>query len=270
MPRCLSKFPEWRVSSAITPSQASSTRRARSVMSPRFPIGVATTCRGTLPPRVEGVLEVGQCGPCGAVHDRDHVEPGRLRRAPALREEVAGRRDHPPLLARVDRFLGAPECRSGPGAHLDEHQQLALLGDEVDLATPAAMVPGDDAVPTLAQGLCRHVLPERAQAQRHACRTRSAVPGGGASGRRWITCVCVPIPLSILPISARLGPSRTPKASSITMGSRLYPETRSSRARRTATYTRSRSGGGSVMWSRCDRPRRRGRAFPCHRACRRP
>src|SRR5947208_2787954 len=232
MPRCLSRFPEWRVSSAITPSQAASTWRARSVMSPRFPIGVATTCRGTLPPRVEGVLEVGQGGPCGAVHDRDHVEAGRLRRPPALREEVAGRRNHLPPLARVHGFLGPPERRGGPGAHFDEHQQLALF---------------DDAVPALAQRLGRHVLPERAQAQRHACRTRSAVPGGGGSGRRWITCVWVAIPLSILPISARLGPSRTPKASSITMGSRLYPETRSSRARRTATYTRSRSGGGRLM-----------------------
>jgi hypothetical protein len=42
-PRCLRRFPECRVSSATTASHAASTSRARAVMSPRFPMGVATT-----------------------------------------------------------------------------------------------------------------------------------------------------------------------------------------------------------------------------------
>src|SRR5256886_10815675 len=57
---CALPISEWRVSSATTASHEASTSRARSVMSPRFPIGVATTNRGTLRPRVERILEMRQ------------------------------------------------------------------------------------------------------------------------------------------------------------------------------------------------------------------
>src|SRR5713101_6162938 len=172
----------------------------------------------------------------GAVHHRHHVEArSALGTAPAG-EVVARRSHHPPLLVERDRLLRPAEGRGRARAHLDEDEELAALRDQVHLAAPAAVVAGDDAIPARAQQLRRRLLPQRPQplAGGHALRTRSAVPAGGASPMRWMTCVCVEMPLSILAISARLGASSVAKASSTTMGSRLYPPTRSSSVSRSA------------------------------------
>src|SRR2546428_10688768 len=137
MPRCLSRFPEWRVSSATTASHEASTSRARSVMSPRFPIGVATTNRGTLRPRVEGILEMRQRRPVGTVDHGDHVEPRRLGGAPPPPQGIPRRRDYTPLLALVERFLRAPERGSRARADFHEQQPLGPLRDQIGLPPPA-------------------------------------------------------------------------------------------------------------------------------------
>src|SRR5207253_5368864 len=215
IPRCFSRFPEWRVSSATTASQEASTSRARSVMSARFPIGAATTNSGTLWPRIERVLEVRQRRSLGTVDHGDDVEPRRLGRSPPLRQVIPRRCDHAPLLALVDRLLRSAESAGGPRADLHEHQQLTLLRDQVDLPARAAVVARDDAIAAGAQQVRCRLLTERAElhprahgrtrthfmsglrarqaasADRYALRTRSALPVSAASATRWITCVCV-------------------------------------------------------------------------------
>src|SRR5438067_230278 len=171
---------------------------------------------------IERVLEVRQRRPLRAVEHGDDVEARRLRGPAPLREVIAGGGDHPPLLARVYRLLRAAEDRRRTGAHFDEHEQLALLCDDVDFAEPATVVARDDPVAAGAQESGGGLFTQRAETRfRHACSTRSAVPVAGASATRWMTCVCVPMPLSIFPISARLEASRIPNASSMITGSRL-------------------------------------------------
>jgi len=152
MPRCLSKFPSGACPRRITPSQASSTWRPALGDVAQVSDSGRHHVQGTLPPS-RSVLEVGQCTPCGAVHDRDHVEPGRFA-APAAAREVAG----PAITLLCLRgvvlsLLGAPESRGGPGTHFDETSRQSPTSRWMTstLATPCSDGSGHYAVPTLAQ-----------------------------------------------------------------------------------------------------------------------
>src|SRR5574337_11171 len=131
MPRASSSFWLWRVSSAATTFTAASTARARSVMSPRLPSGVATTYN-------DGVLESAEPLPVSAGPEATGMgnwleeiwkrivgapAPAPQGTAGAQAEDLAARllaRDGLRLLARNVR------CRGGE-VHL-----IALEGKTVD------------------------------------------------------------------------------------------------------------------------------------------
>src|ERR1041385_4154250 len=94
----------------------------------------------------EGVFDVAQCGRSAGVVDSDDVEPA-FPVADILREQEAGRDPpDPAALQGGDRFAGIPERRGPPGLHLDEHQRLPVLCDDVDLSSVIAVVPTADGV----------------------------------------------------------------------------------------------------------------------------
>ena len=79
----------------------------------------------------------------GHAVDQEYVEAARSFR-PA-REIEPRRSDQPRALGRGDALACAAEARAAAHAHLGEHQHAALLGDQVDLAVPAAPVALDQA-----------------------------------------------------------------------------------------------------------------------------
>src|SRR5687768_674438 len=107
--------------------------------------------------------------------DRDDVEPrGRLRDAVAAEVEL-GRLGDLVLLAVVDLLLGR-RIVIRASFHLDEHDRLAVAGDDVDLAEVAAEVADDDLVAEVAQVAGRAVLAAVAQG---ALRLRLDLPAAG-------------------------------------------------------------------------------------------
>jgi hypothetical protein len=90
--------------------------------------------------------------------DADDVEPRRPLVPATRRQEVAR---HPPdlrLLPAVDGFERGPEPAARAGAHLDEHDRVAVERDDVDLAGAAAEVPHDHAPAEARHERRRHVL----------------------------------------------------------------------------------------------------------------
>src|SRR6267142_1835616 len=90
------------------------------------PIGAAQDVR--LIERVERAWEVREERPAGLVDDRDHVEAGAPGGTAPAGEEVARRAHQPLLLGRADRLLRPAEGGGRARAHLDEDEQIPLLG----------------------------------------------------------------------------------------------------------------------------------------------
>src|SRR5689334_5467594 len=80
-----------------------------------------------------------------AIADHQHVEThataAELR--VLLEEERSGRGDAP-LLAPANARRGTAETIARARAHLDDEQQIAGAGDDVDLADTTQVVAGDD------------------------------------------------------------------------------------------------------------------------------
>lgn len=65
-----------------------------------------------------------------------------------------------PLFRRRKRLSRRPHRVALPAAHLDESQQVALLGDDIDLTLPYPKVPLPNAVALREQVLDRKPLPQ--------------------------------------------------------------------------------------------------------------
>jgi len=171
-------------------------------MSPRFPIGVRHHVQGhATPPSSKAFSKLGQCTP--------------LRGRPRSRSRRTGRPSPAPGAARGSR--GPPRSPSSACARRTVSWGPDA-GCRVRTSTNTSRSPFSAMTSTSPRlqrwfraTTCGYTLaaahrpqrPPRARpGARHACRTRSAVPGGGGPAGRWITCVCVPIPLSIFRFSA--------------------------------------------------------------------
>src|SRR3569832_169477 len=73
--------------------------------------------------------------------ERDHVEARRAPRCVAMALQIMQRRRRERgLLAVIDTFRAARELAIAAITHLDEHQRLAVIHDEIDLAVAAAVI----------------------------------------------------------------------------------------------------------------------------------
>ena len=97
----------------------------------------------------------------------DHPDDGRRVRAYGNRDDVESARGdagtppgeviggHQRELAALDRghgLLGRPMARRPARLHLDEHQDRAVEGDDVDFAEPGAVAPLENCVPPALEG----------------------------------------------------------------------------------------------------------------------
>src|SRR5580704_11903925 len=81
-----------------------------------------------------------------AVHEQaDDVDSAWLLLAMRLCAVELEKHSQLSLLALVDRFLRRPEPDATARLDLDEHQRVAVLGDDVDLTEAAAPVASEDA-----------------------------------------------------------------------------------------------------------------------------
>src|SRR4051812_5140856 len=80
----------------------------------------------------------------GAAGDREHVEAAcGARQARVIGEERAGRAYEFRAFRRADRIDAIAETARAAIAHFDEHDDVALAHDEIELAVAAAVIPGD-------------------------------------------------------------------------------------------------------------------------------
>ena len=95
----------------------------------------------------------------GVEEDADDVDAHGPAGAPGRREVGGGQLAQLALLARVDRLDGEAEPGAAARLDLDDDDCVAVEGDDVDLADPAAPVAVDDRQPGGAQVLDRGRLP---------------------------------------------------------------------------------------------------------------
>src|SRR5580700_6757704 len=104
---------------------------------------------GDYPPRLfvlDRVLDVLDLGhrQRAVHHQADHVDPAGLLLAMRLRAIQLEEHAQFASLALVDGLLGGPETGATPRLDLDDHERLAVLGDDVDLPEAAAPVARED------------------------------------------------------------------------------------------------------------------------------
>ena len=78
--------------------------------------------------------------------DGDHVEAGARFQQAVLFEVGQSYAGQLPLFGGIDRFGGVSGGAVLAGLDFNEHQAIAVAGDDVDLSEPVGILPGDDRV----------------------------------------------------------------------------------------------------------------------------
>ena len=95
--------------------------------------------------RAEGISNPLDGRAPGRTVDGHHVEPARTVVADAVSNEVVFRRRcESRLLARVHALQASAEPATPTPSHLDENQGPGVTHDQIDLASPAPIVPADE------------------------------------------------------------------------------------------------------------------------------
>ncbi len=94
--------------------------------------------------RVDDVL--GDEPPVGLGANLHDVESARALGRPGSLQEGQRGGGHPRALASIHRFGGATESGTASRFHLDEHEQLVRVDDEVDLAGSRAEPPREHTI----------------------------------------------------------------------------------------------------------------------------
>ena len=89
--------------------------------------------------------------------NRHHVETAGTRQ-PVTRHIVLRQLDDSATLDDAHGFRRVPE-RNSARLHLDEHQGVAVPGNDVQFATSAAVTPGENFVPPSLEFAAREIFP---------------------------------------------------------------------------------------------------------------
>lgn len=132
-----------------------------------------------------------------AEHDADDIEAHMVPIGVGVARIVAGRGHDASFLLRIDRAIRRSIIGACPGLHLDEHNDVPIAGDDVDLTTEvgSAIIPGQDRQASLAQIPVGKVF---------ATSSKRGVGGQQLSLLRMADCVAqAPEPLTPEPLPGR-------------------------------------------------------------------